>query len=217
MGHEAIILPMMEAIHSPEAALEALASRHSDIAITSAEAIRALTSIKTEMSQHLNTPIFCVGAATADAARQFGFDSIGIGNGTGRALGQIVADTYHAVGSSGNLVYLAGQPRSPGFETTLRQEGVNCIVAEVYRMSPIVYAPAEIEALFESCRPDAVLFYSHETVRHFFRLIAPEKLTAFPDIRLLCLSDHVAAAVPRGIGKVSVAALPAEDNLLVLL
>lgn len=217
LGHEAIILPMMEAVHLPQAAIDALASRHSDIAITSAEAIRALASIQGAMSQHLNTPIFCVGAATAEAARQFGFRSVGMGNGTGRGLGQLIAEIYGWAGSSGNLVYLAGQPRSPGFETALQEAGVACRVAEVYRMSPIAHRPETIEDLLSTRKPEAALFYSHETARHFFALNAMATKTSFHGMRLLCLSEHVADAVPRGIGHIAVAAEPNEKSLFALL
>src|SRR3546814_18054147 len=66
--------------------------------------------------------------------------------------------------------------------------------------------------LFRS-KPDAVLFYSHETARHFFALNALATKTAFHDMRLLCLSEHVAEAVPRGIGHIAIAAEPNEASL----
>ncbi|MBP1858484.1 uroporphyrinogen-III synthase [Rhizobium herbae] len=215
LGHEAIVLPMMEAVHQPQAAIEALASPHSDIAVTSAEAIRALAMIGDRLTPHLQTRVFCVGRATADAARQVGFQSVITGPGTGSGLAHLIAETSTGLGQG--LAYLAGLPRTPAFEAALRDAGIACRVADVYRMSPIAHAPEAIEDLFESRRPDTVLFYSHETARHFFDLVAPKKIAEFQNIRLLCLSDHVAAAVPYGIGKVSVAAAPNEASLFALL
>jgi uroporphyrinogen-III synthase len=224
LGHEAIVLPMMEAVHQPQAALDALSLPHGALAVTSAEAIRALMQVKDEVSPHLPTPIFCVGPATAEAARQFGFQSVVTSYATGRALAQLIAEILRSTGGPGGLVYgpgglvyLAGLPRSPGFETALQQEGIGCRVAEVYRMSPIAHTPETIENLLSSRKPQAVLFYSHETARHFFALDAMATKTAFRDMRLLCLSDHVADAVPRGIGHIAIAAEPTETSLFALL
>ncbi len=219
MGHEAIILPMMEAIHSPEAAMDIFAFHHDAIAVTSAEAIRALMTIRDQLTPHLQTPVFCVGAATAEAARQLGFQSVIAGPGTGTGLAQLIVDTRPSPHNGVNLAYLAGLPRSAGFETALQEAGLACSVAEVYRMSPIPYAPGDVESLLESRRPDAVLFYSHETARAFFDLVAPAaQILTLRDIRLLCLSDHVAAAVlPQGFATVAVATKPSEASLFALL
>jgi uroporphyrinogen-III synthase len=215
IGHEAIVLSMMEAVHLPQAALDVLALPHSTIAVTSSEAFRALSSIRDQLAPHLQTPVFCVGAATADAARQLGFQSVIVGPGTGAGLAHLIANTPRNL--EDGLVYLAGQPRSPGFETALREAGVACRVAEVYRMSPIAHRPEAIEDLLFSRKPEAILFYSHETARHFFSLSASATKTTFHDMRLLCLSDHVADAVPRGIGHIAIAAQPNEASLFALL
>ncbi|CAN7199619.1 uroporphyrinogen-III synthase [Pararhizobium sp. LjRoot235] len=215
LGHEAIVLPMMEAIHRPQAALDILALPHAAITVTSAEAIRALSAIKNQLAPHLQTPVFCVGTATAEATKALGFQSVIAGPGTGLGLAQQIADTAKSLDDG--LVYLAGLPRSPGFETALRQAGIRCRVADVYRMSPIAHAPETIENLLSSRKPEAVLFYSHETARHFFALNAMAAKTAFHDMRLLCLSEHVADAVPRGIGHIATAAQPNEKSLFALL
>jgi len=215
LGHKAIVLPMMEAVHQPQAALNVLALPHSAIAVTSAEALRALSAIRNHLAPHLQTPVFCVGAATADAARQLGFQSVIAGPGTGAGLAHFIANTPRNL--EDGLVYLAGLPRSPSFETALREAGIGCHVADVYRMSPIAHAPKMIENLLSSRKPEAVLFYSHETARHFFALNALATKTACQGMRLLCLSEHVADAVPRGIGHIAIAAEPNEKSLFALL
>ncbi|URK86846.1 uroporphyrinogen-III synthase [Rhizobium sp. RCAM05350] len=208
MGHEAIVLPLMEAIHKPQAAIDALDTPAGAIAVTSAEAIRALTSIRENVLPHLSTVMLCVGRATAEAALQFGFQSVGTCHGAGRGLATLVAEMFSRdfpdfpniprVGP-GSLIYLAGAPRSPHFETALQEFGISYRVAEVYRMSSISYAPEAISTLFEMHHPDVVLFYSSETARQFFRLVTPQMQTDLEDVRLLCLSDQVASAVPEGI------------------
>jgi uroporphyrinogen-III synthase len=215
MGHEAIVLPMMEAIHQPHAAQDGLALPHGAIAVTSAEAIRALAAIRNQLAPHLKTPVFCVGAATAQAAKLLGFRSLVTGPGTGVALAALVADRSKSLAHG--LVYLAGSPRSPAFEAALQDAGVAYRVAEVYRMSPISYSAPNMDALLAPHAPDVALFYSHETARHFFASIPPETSDALRGVRLLCLSEHVAAAIPAGFERIAVAAEPSEANLFALL
>lgn len=215
LGHEAVLLPVMDAMHQPQAALDALARAHSAIAVTSAEAIRALTPRKAELAPHLQTPIYCVGPATASATRRIGFETIVTGTGTGAVLAQMILAASEDLPAG--LVYLAGWPRSPAFEAGLKAAGIACHTAETYRMSAVAHAPEAVEALLLPQPPAAILLYSHETARHFFTLVSPVAANALSGARLLCLSDHVADAIPPGFGLVSVAAEPSEDALLALL
>lgn len=214
LGHDAIILPMMEAVHLPQVAKNALDPAHSAIAVTSAEAIRALSAVAGGVGAYAQTPIFCVGAATAQAAQEIGFQSVVVGPGTGGGLAHHIASMSGALADG--LVYLAGAPRSPDFEAGLAQAAITVRVAEVYRMTPLSYAGQDYEALLQPRAPEAALFYSHETVRHFFGLVPPRILSAFTGMRLLCLSAHVASAVPGDFRKIAIAAEPREDALLAL-
>ncbi len=78
LGHVPILLPLSRARHDPQAALRALegtsarrAAGQADalppsiIAVTSAEALRALESLGEALSPHLSRPLFAVGQATA--------------------------------------------------------------------------------------------------------------------------------------------------------
>lgn len=215
MGHQTVVLPVMEATHQPHAALDALAHRHSAIAVTSAEVFRALAPYKAQLAPHLQTTVYCVGPATAQAARQMGFQSVVTGSGTGVSLARIAANA--STGLTDGLVYLAGWPRSPSFEAGLQAAGIACHTAETYRMSAIAHAPEAVEQLLQPPIPDLVLLYSHETARHFFALLSPQTAHRMSGMRLLCLSQHVANAIPHGFGPVSIAAEPSEEALLALL
>ena len=215
MGHQAVLLPVMEAIHQPQAALEALAHPHSAIAVTSAEVFRALAPYKTQLTPYLQTPVYCVGPATARAAQRMGFQSVISGSGTGVSLARIAADASTSLANG--LVYLAGWPRSPAFEAGLQAAGIACRTAETYRMSAIAHSPEAVEQLLHPPIPDLVLLYSHETARHFFALLSPQTAQMISGMRLLCLSEHVANAIPPGFGPVAIAAEPSEEALLALL
>ncbi len=215
MGHEAVLLPVMEAIHQPLAALEALAHTHSAIAVTSAEVFRALAPYRDRLTPHFQTTVYCVGPATAQAARKMGFQSVISGTGTGVSLARIVATASADLGDG--LVYLAGWPRSPAFEAGLQAAGIACRTAETYRMSAIAHTHQTIERLLHPPVPDIAILYSYETARHFFALLSEETAKRISRMRLICLSEHVADAVPPGFGPIAVAAEPSEEALLALL
>jgi len=215
MGHTAILLPVMEATHQPQAALEALSHPHSAIAITSAEACRALAPYRHRIAPHGETPVYCVGKATALAARRLGFRQVITGDGTGVSLAGIAAGASASLPAG--LVYLAGWPRSPAFEAGLQAAGIACRTAETYRMSAIAHPPEMIDKVLRPPVPDLALLYSHETARHFFALLSPQRAATLSGMRLICLSQHVADAVPPGFGPVAVALQPSEDALLALL
>lgn len=215
LGHDPIILPMQGAVHDHAAAKDALASRYGAIAVTSAEAIRALSATVGPADADLRTTVFCVGTATAEAAENAGFKHVVVGPGTGAALADLIAASSAGLGNG--LLYLAGSPRSPALEQGLQKAGVACRVAEVYRMVPVKYPPDVIGDLLQSKPPHAALFYSHEAAKLFVASLPPHAAEAGKGMRLLCLSQQVAEAIPAGLGPVSFAAAPREEALLALL
>jgi uroporphyrinogen-III synthase len=213
MGHDAILLPLTEPAHRPLAAAEALRLPHAAIAITSAEAVRALSTVgRADLEPALETPVHAVGAASASAARELGFRQVATGPGTGAGLAEkLVRDGVQ------DVLYLAGQPRSALFEDGLAAAGIRFRTVEVYAMRP-ADLPAEKLALL-SPQPEAVLFYSSEAARIFMEHAALQH--ALPDLARMtafCLSPNVAQALPaHRFGMIRVAPEPSEDQLLLLL
>lgn len=215
MGHQPLLLPLARAEHLPEAARKALELPHAAVALTSAEAVRALAELGADLEPYKAEPCFCVGEATARAARDLGFTSLHTGEGTGRSLAEMIAATLTA--SRAPLLYLAGSPRSDGLEATLRQLRIEHVTVECYRMQPIAHPPNILARLISAGRPDAVLLYSHDTARRFAALLVKAGLkTAAFSPRYLCLSAAVAGALPDG-APVEVAARPDEESLFSLL
>ncbi len=211
MGHEPLLLPLSEAQHLTDAAKRALARPHPAIALTSAEALRALAGF--DLSAHLHTPLFAVGRKTAAAADGTGFRNIRIADGDGASLAELIV--RHA---PADVVYLTGRPRSPTFETALQAAEIPHSVVECYEMVPLQPSPADIQALLAS-PPGALLFHSRETARLFFALpqIA-ENLAAFKSTLIVCLSARVADVIPRLLqDSVKIAERPDEASLLALL
>lgn len=215
MGHQPRLLPLAQAEHLPDTARIALGNPHTAIALTSAEAVRALARLGTDLGPYKAGPCFCVGEATARAARTLGFTSIHTAEGTGKSLAELIAATLDA--SELPLLYLAGSPRSAGFETTLRQLQIEAVTVECYRMHPIAHPPGVLAQLSAAGQTDAVLLYSHDTARRFAALLVDAGLqpAAFSP-RYLCLSAVVAQALPEG-APVEIAARPDEESLFSLL
>ncbi|RWY83599.1 uroporphyrinogen-III synthase [Rhizobium leguminosarum] len=214
MGHEPLLLPLRQPLHDSAAALAALATTSGAVAVTSAEAVRVVSALGEQLHPHLARPLFAVGETTAEEARSLGFRSVASSQGNGRDLADLVATQ----GADG-LLYLAGWPRAETFEAGLRELGIRFSIAECYRMQPIVPDPAEIDAIFANGHPDAILFYSRQTAEDFFRLQEPRSaLPKHSAIRLLCLSEAVAEAIPATLKKsVEISPMADEKSLLSLL
>lgn len=213
-GHEPHILPLAQAKHDPAAALNALRSEPDAVTITSAEAIRVLAALGSGLEPYLGIPIFAVGTATAAAATALGFRNVSTGGGTGAALAALVAES-----AKGRIVYLAGSPRSGTFEQAFTNHQDRLSVCECYRMLDIRYGNEAVVAFLEEAAPAAILLYSAGSVRRFFALPAVENHPAIlSGIRLLCISETAAEAVPEAFRQaVSVAETPEEASLFRLL
>lgn len=211
LGHEVAILPLMQAQHSPAALRAALNKRHDALAVTSAEAVRALAALGPALGAHLARPLFAVGEATARAAADLGFTDIRVGPGTGGALAAEIPPEI------GTLIYLAGAPRADGFERTLVERKIDHVTVECYRMVPVAYEPETLPDLVRPGAFDAVLIYSRETARRFAALLEESALGAADfSARYLCLSATVKDALPDG-ANAEVAKAPEEASLFSLL
>lgn len=220
LGHETRLLPLAAPEHDVEALKSALAVRHSAIAITSAEVARVFGLVGEALDRHLLTTVFSVGRASAQAAAEAGFRTVLTPEGDGRDLADMIIGHCRDFGMPAEpILYLAGNPRAPGFEARLKEEGIPFRTVECYRMAPRIPKRSETEAALLRPVPDAVLFYSRETARTFFELPPliemPER---FLSTLMLCMSPNVARGVPQRFAALTVVAIaPNEESLLDLL
>ncbi|MHB0950688.1 MAG: uroporphyrinogen-III synthase [Allorhizobium sp.] len=220
LGHEPVLLPMSAPVHDPQAALAGLSSPHAAIAITSAEAIRTLLKLGDKLAPYNADPLFAVGKASARAAEGAGFRNViaSIGDGVALADNINVYLREHEV-CGGPLLYLAGRPRSGGFEAQLAAHKVPFTVCECYEMRAVNYEPAELQAVFKEDTLDAVLFYSAESAKRFFAQPYTNMSSHLLNhLHYICMSENVLLALPlRYRQNASVAATPDEAALLALL
>ncbi|TBN19953.1 uroporphyrinogen-III synthase [Agrobacterium cavarae] len=224
-GHEPILMPLTEAVHKTQAAREALTRQPNALAVTSAEALRALDTSGIDLSGHLDRPVFAVGAATAQAARECGFKTVITGEGDGAALAHLVKTTLTPDGQvssakrpAAHVLYLAGRPREGGFENTLAASVITLDIAEIYEMQPVSWEGPALQAVLD-IPPDAVLLYSRETARIFFDLVQAHDLAPLLHTsRFICISEKLLDVVPTPHrSRACASATPSEHAMLQLL
>lgn len=207
-GHAPICLPLTVAEPLSPSLPE---QQPAALLATSAEALIALSG-HAERATLSNLPIYCVGAATAAAARAAGLAPAQEGPGDAPGLVAEIIEAHRARPFAGPILYLAGTPRMPAVEAGLSAAGIPLLVVELYRMVPVVHE--DLAGTIAASGAQAVLFFSREAVRLFFEaLVDPAQSPG----NILCLSHQIAAAVPAGAGAVHVAARPDEAALLTLL
>lgn len=220
LGHQVLILPLLEPLHDPLAAEQGLRLPHAAIAVTSAEAIRAMQLLGRALAVHLRTPLFSVGKATSNAASEAGFQTVVTSIGGGVELGEAINERFTIYGRPAEpVLYIAGDPRTPNFEERLAALGIRHVTACGYRMRAASYDQGYLHSMLVAEPLDAVLLYSRETAEHFFRLpVFTDNRHVLERAIFLCLSPNIARAVPAEFGNSTVvASTPQEDSLLDLL
>ena len=219
LGMTAIELPVTEIVRDGRGIEAALAGDWSAVALTSANAVFAAAD---EIHRWHRLPAYAVGRRTGDAARQAGFTDVRVADGEGVALAGMIGDDVAAgklfARRESPLLYLAGRPRASDFEKGLADASVPFSVMECYVARPVAYDADVLARTF--ARPiDCVLFYSRETARAFFRLIAQAGLRdQFRVRRIVCLSDKVVTGLPAALRDGAlVATSPSEAAILELL
>ncbi|MFN3889746.1 MAG: uroporphyrinogen-III synthase [Beijerinckiaceae bacterium] len=210
LGHEAIASPVMETVATGE---PPPAGAFDGVIATSAQALRFADPAALQPFLHL--PVMCVGARTAQAAREAGFAGIRI---EAPDAAQLALDVTQSPPVN-RLLYLAGRERKPGLETALKEEGV--------AVAPwVVYEARALPALRENAlnalrrrRVDAALHFSRRSAALFCEQVAAAGLE---DEARALLHVAISTDAARGLERLApsnlrVAASPEEARMLELL
>jgi uroporphyrinogen-III synthase len=218
LGHEAILLSLTRPVHHTTATADALKRSHGAIAVTSAEAIRVIGKPGAAVSYGLSRPLFAVGRATAEEARDAGFADVHHSEGSGAELAELISH-HRSLLSEQPLLYLAGTPRAPGFESRLTELAIPFHTVESYAMTDEDPADAKLRRIFLDDGADAVLLYSRHSAERFFGLpFIKAHGDALKGIALFCLSAAIAGTIPDlWRTNTKIAANPDENSLLELL
>ena len=212
LGHEPIFLPLFAPEHDPAGVAQGrTCGGVAAVLATSAEAIRALGSA----GELAGKPLFAVGKTTAKVAADAGFSHVEAADGDGAALAAVLRERFPG-DHKPELLYLAGEPRSPRLEQELAAARFPVRVIVCYRMRPVDVTGDILQAIFQQ-QPETVLLYSAETARRFFEL-SESFLKERQDIHFLCLSPAIAEAVPASMkSRTKHAVRPDERSLFELL
>ena len=191
LGLDAVVSPLFE-IH-PVKWIAPDPGRFDGLLLTSANAVRHGGQSLEAMR---SLPVFAVGGATAEAARDadFAVKKTGTGN---------VDDLLAVLPAKLRLLHLCGFHRRPPIDP--RQQ---VTTACVYRSKPAVPPP-----VFRALPGNVGLVHSAEAAKRLAELVLPVDRKR---IRLATISQPVAAAAGHGWQKIGIADQPSDDALLAL-
>jgi uroporphyrinogen-III synthase len=215
LGHEPVILPLFEAQITASADDLPPPDFVSGLIASSARAFSVFGG-KTAPAKYLGLPVYTVGPATAQAARNAGFADVHEGAGSARDLARELTALFGKAITAPRLLYLAGQPRKPVLEEALAAAGIGLEVLETYQMKEISYITDSFILDLLSPPPDVILFYSANAASRFFMLVGAKSLAeSLQSASLVCLAPAIASAFPEGWkAQVVSAEHPDEDSLL---
>ncbi len=212
LGHAPVLLPVT-AIRDSGAAIAA--GEFDAVALTSAAAVRIVASryADGQPPAWLRQPAFCVGAATAAAARRAGWRHAVSASGDGAALARLIAAKF--AGRAARILYLCGHDRAFDLAAALAGRGIAVTEAAIYAAELLqLDCGAVTTAIAQS---DVVLLHSARSARHFFAESARCRAD-LSGLTLLAFSETVADTVPAACRQsVHVAGQPNEAALLALL
>jgi uroporphyrinogen-III synthase len=212
-GHEPVIAPLSVICHETPAPPPEMPAA---TIFTSRNAVRALSGVDWARDLHA-LPAYCVGAATAHAAREAGFTHVIGGGGTGALLAEHIAYAHKA--GSGALLYFTGDHLAFDMQSALEACNLSVWRRVVYRSALVPALPADVVEQLHDGSLDAVMLMSPRTAGHFAQL-AQEAGVARAAARLtcFCLSEPVAHALsPLSAADIRVAAKPTHEALIDML
>lgn len=153
----------------------------SGLVFTSANGVRTYAERRTDRA----LTAWCVGPATAEAAREAGFSDIRESAGDAMNLAAFIAQ--QRLPSDQPLLHVANQAAKGTLKQTLTALGIGVLFAPLYAMRPTDELPAEIEQLIARRAPAIVLVHSAKGAAAFANLIGEE---ALKDWRLVAISEQ---------------------------
>lgn len=205
LGAEPILASVLSLQPDPDAPLADLKSV-TGLVFTSANGVR----VYAEREGDRTLTAWCVGPATATAAREAGFSDVRESAGNAIDLAEFIA--ANAKPSSHPLLHVANAAAKGDLKAELERLGFAVQFTPLYRMQPAAALPdAAIQALTQEA-PAIVLIHSAKGAERFAALcenLSRDQLTA------VAISDPASAPLaPLKLAGLHIADAPNEDSLL---
>ena len=187
-GHDVIVAPVLDIVLAPSPALSFEGAQA--LLFTSANGARAFA----QASERRDLPVFAVGAATAEKARELGFTMVDSADGDVADLARLVAARLKP--EDGHLLHVAGSDVAGDLAGALAASRFDVRRAVLYRAEPRAALSEECLAALGEGRIDAALFFSPRTAAAFVRLTREGGLEhALARVVAIGLSPSVVAAL----------------------
>ncbi|MGE0416210.1 MAG: uroporphyrinogen-III synthase [Acetobacteraceae bacterium] len=162
-------------------------------------------------------PLWAVGAATAERARNQGFIDVHSADGDAMALADRVIEALSP--AQGTLLLTTGRGHGLSLCQKLRSHGFRVARRVIYRSRRAKSLDETVESALRYGQIGTVLFFSAGTARNFVRLLRISGLEKTASIcEAMAISQAVAMALePLAWRRIRVAAKPNQDALLALL
>jgi uroporphyrinogen-III synthase len=191
LGHDVKIEPLLQIVPLPIDS-GAFADAQAIIA-TSRNSLRALAASNALESARA-LPIFTVGPATAELARDCGFHNVIAGAGAARDLVPLI--TTHCDAEDGMLVHVAGEMLAFDLAAALAAEGIRVRTLTAYRAEAAAVLSNDTARAIAEGGLDAVILMSPRTAEIYAKLVDAAGIgEAARRLTYICLSPGVAAGL----------------------
>lgn len=207
-GLKAILAPMLSLVELPETQMLE-PSALSGLVFTSANGVRTYAARRSD--RHL--PAWCVGPATAQAARDQDFETVHESAGNAVDLAHFIA--AKAPRGDSPLLHVANAAAAGALKETLGSLGYSAVFAPLYEMRPADALPSEVTASFEQSDATIILSHSQKGGRAFAELASTNALTNCLGV---AISDRASEPLERlNLKAIYTAEAPNEDGLFAAL
>lgn len=206
-GMKAVSASMLSLNELSQTAVPPAASL-SGLVFTSANGVRSYTSRVTDRT----LTAWCVGPATAEAARFSGFTDVRESAGNARDLAQFIA--AHGAPADLPLLHVANVAAAGQLQQNLQNRGFRVTFAPLYEMRPAERLPDAVSMLMRTRTPSILLIHSSKGAAAFAALSE-----TLPDSwRLAAISSQAAAPLAaQFVDRTFLAEAPNEDGLMAAL
>ena len=208
IGAQALVSPVLSVQSDPSVSLPDL-STVSGLIFTSANGVRSFAQRSNDRSH----PAWCVGPATADAAREAAFAKVQESTGNAVDLANYIA--ARATPGPKPLLHVANAAAKGDLKATLEQLGFGVTFAPLYAMQPAASLTPDTLSALEAPGPSIVLIHSAKGAERFATLATE---LAIPSTFAVAISEAALAPLAGLSLRARFAAeIPNEDGLFAAL
>ncbi|WP_051609327.1 uroporphyrinogen-III synthase [Fodinicurvata fenggangensis] len=209
-GHQVWLEPLLEIQPRERAALDLEGVQ--GLVITSRNGLRAYL----EACPRRDLPVYAVGPASAEAARQAGFAEVQSADGDAVKLAALIQRQVDP--AAGALLHPSGRDVAGALGARLEAAGYDLRRVVLYEARAARALSPATSGLLRGGTLNAVLLFSPRTAETFARLVKQEELaSACAGLQAFCLSPAVAAAAGSFWQAVHTAEKPNQAAMLALI